>query len=77
MDGLTTAFVCSVPVTPGVPVVIKVTVADASNAIYDSAVALLDGGIWSERSTVGGVGMSRKPRPRDMPTYDRPSRPGC
>jgi hypothetical protein len=48
MDGLTTPLVCSVPVTPGEHVVIKVAVADASDSIYDSAVALLDGGIWSE-----------------------------
>lgn len=48
MDGLTTPLVCSVPVTPGVPVTIKIAVADASDDIYDSAVAILDGGIWSE-----------------------------
>ena len=48
MDGLTTPLVCSVPVTPGEPVVIKVAVADASDGIFDSAVGLLDGGIWSE-----------------------------
>lgn len=48
MDGLTTPLVCSVPVTPGEPVVIKIAVADASDAVYDSAVALLDGGIRSE-----------------------------
>jgi Fibronectin type III domain len=48
MDGLTTPLTCSVPVTPGEPVAIKIVVADATDAIYDSAVALLDGGIWSE-----------------------------
>jgi hypothetical protein len=47
MDGITTPFTCSVPVTPGQPVTIKIAVADASDGIYDSAVALLDGGIWS------------------------------
>jgi hypothetical protein len=48
MDGLTTPLTCSVPVTPGEPVTIRIAVADASDEIYDSAVALLDGGIWSE-----------------------------
>jgi hypothetical protein len=47
-DGLTKPLVCSVPVTPGVPVQVKIAVADASDAIYDSAVALVDKGIWSE-----------------------------
>lgn len=48
MDGLTTPLTCSVLVTPGEPVTIKIAVADASDHIYDSAVALVDGGIWSE-----------------------------
>lgn len=48
MDGLTTPLTCSRPVTPGEPVTIKIAVADASDSVYDSAVALLDGGIWSE-----------------------------
>lgn len=48
MDGLTTPLTCSRAVTPGVPVTIKIVVADTSDAVYDSAVALLDGGIWSE-----------------------------
>lgn len=48
MDGLTKPLTCSVPVTPGEPVTIKIAVSDASDSIYDSAVALLDGGIWSE-----------------------------
>lgn len=47
-DGLTKPLTCSVPVTPGVPVTVKIAVADASDAIYDSGVALLDQGIWSE-----------------------------
>jgi hypothetical protein len=48
MDGLTTPLTCSVPVTPGEPVTIRIAVADASDRVFDSAVALLDGGIWSE-----------------------------
>jgi hypothetical protein len=48
MDGLTTPLTCTVPVTPGQPVTIRIAVADASDAVWDSAVALLDGGIWSE-----------------------------
>jgi hypothetical protein len=48
MDGLTVPLTCSVPVTPGEPVTVKIAVADASDQIYDSAVALLDGGIWPE-----------------------------
>lgn len=48
MDGLTVPLDCSVPVKIGQPVTVKITVADASDAIYDSAVALLDKGIWSE-----------------------------
>ena len=47
MDGLTTPLTCSVPVTPGEPVTVTIAVADTSDRIYDSAVALLDGGIWS------------------------------
>ncbi|BEL04337.1 hypothetical protein Q0Z83_025280 [Actinoplanes sichuanensis] len=46
-DGLTTPLVCSVPVTPGVPTTVEIAVADAGDGIYDSAVALLDKGIWS------------------------------
>lgn len=48
MDGLTTPLECKAPVTIGKPVTVKVTVADASDGIYDSAVALLDQGIWSD-----------------------------
>lgn len=48
MDGLTKPLTCSVPVEPGVPVTIRIAVADASDDAYDSAIALLDGGIWSE-----------------------------
>ena len=47
-DGLTKPLTCSVPVTPGVPVNVRITIADASDHIYDSAVALLEKGIWSE-----------------------------
>ena len=48
MDSLTTPLTCSVPVTPGEPVTVTMAVADTSDRIYDSAVALLDGGIWSD-----------------------------
>lgn len=48
MDGRTTPLTCNMSVTPGEPITIKVAVADASDHIYDSAVALVDGGIWSE-----------------------------
>ena len=48
MDGLTVPLECSVPVTPGVPVKVSIKVADSSDHIYDSAVALLDQGIWSD-----------------------------
>lgn len=47
-DGLTKPLTCSVPVTPGVPVKVRIAIADASDHIYDSAIALLDKGIWSE-----------------------------
>ena len=42
------SLTCSVPVTPGEPVTVTIAVADTSDRIYDSAVALLDGGIWSD-----------------------------
>ncbi|MDX8142031.1 choice-of-anchor L domain-containing protein [Lentzea sp. BCCO 10_0061] len=48
MDGLTTPLTCSVPVTPGQPVTVRISVADTSDHILDSAVALLDGGIWTD-----------------------------
>lgn len=48
MDGLTVPLECRVPVTPGQQVTVKIAVADASDGIYDSAVALLDGGIYAE-----------------------------
>lgn len=48
MDGLTVPLACTVPVTPGQPVTIKIAVADASDSAYDSAVALIDGGILSD-----------------------------
>lgn len=47
-DGLTVPLQCSVPVTPGVPVDVEIAVADASDDVLDSAVALLDKGIWSD-----------------------------
>jgi hypothetical protein len=48
MDGLTVPLECKVPVQIGQPVTVKIAVADASDRIYDSAVALLDQGIWSD-----------------------------
>lgn len=48
MDGLTVPLECKVPVQIGQPVTVKITVADTSDRIYDSAVALLDQGIWSD-----------------------------
>ena len=48
MDGLTTPLTCSVPVTPGQPVTVTIAVADSSDQVYDSAVALVDGGIWTD-----------------------------
>ena len=48
MDGLTTPLTCSVPVTPGEQVTVSIAVADVADDQYDSAVALVDGGIWSD-----------------------------
>lgn len=48
MNGLTVPLTCSVPVTPGQQVTVRIAVADTSDGIYDSAVALLDGGIWTD-----------------------------
>lgn len=48
MNGLTVPLTCSVPVTPGQSVVVRIAVADTSDSIYDSAVALVDGGIWTD-----------------------------
>ncbi len=48
MDGLTVPLECKVPVQIGKPVTVKITVADTSDRIFDSAVALLDQGIWAD-----------------------------
>jgi hypothetical protein len=48
MDGLTVPLEWRVPVAPGEQVTVRIAVADASDSIYDSAVALLDGGMYSE-----------------------------
>lgn len=48
MNGLTKPLTCTTPVTPGEPVSVKIAIADASDGVLDSAVVLLDGGIWSE-----------------------------
>ena len=47
MNGLTVPLTCTVPVTPGVPVEVLIGVADSSDGVLDSAVALVDGGISS------------------------------
>src|SRR5438270_890492 len=39
---------CTVPVTPGQQVTVQIAVADTSDHVYDSAVAALDGGIWTD-----------------------------
>lgn len=48
MDGLTVPLTCSAPVTPGKPAVVEISLADGGDGVLDSAVALLDKGIWSE-----------------------------
>jgi hypothetical protein len=48
MDGLTKPLTCTVKVSPGVPVTVHIAVADTSDGVYDSAVALVDGGIWTD-----------------------------
>jgi len=48
MNGLTVPLTCSVPVTPGQQITVRIAVADTSDGIYDSAVALVDGGIWTD-----------------------------
>lgn len=48
MDGLTVPLTCSVPVTPGEATTVEIAVADSGDAALDSAVALLDQGIWSD-----------------------------
>jgi hypothetical protein len=48
MDGLTVPLTCVQAVTPGAEVELKIAVADTSDGIYDSAVALVSGGISSQ-----------------------------
>jgi hypothetical protein len=48
MNGLTVPLQCDVPITPGQKVTVKIAVADASDGVLDSAVALLDQGIWAD-----------------------------
>jgi hypothetical protein len=48
MDGVTVPLSCDVPVTPGHDVTIEIAVADAGDGVYDSAVGMLDKGIWSD-----------------------------
>jgi hypothetical protein len=33
---------------PGQPVTVQIAVADTADRVYDSTVALVDGGIWTE-----------------------------
>ena len=48
MNDLTVPLECRVPVQPGEQVTVEIAVADAPDRVYDSAIALLDGGIDSE-----------------------------
>ncbi len=48
MDGITTPLECEVAVTPDEPVEVSIMLADGGDGAYDSAVAMLDGGIWSD-----------------------------
>lgn len=48
MDGLTVPLTCNATVTPGQEVTVKIAVADTSDGILDSAVALVDKGIWAD-----------------------------
>lgn len=48
MDGLTVPLTCTRQVTAGKPVTVRIAVADTSDRIFDSAVALVDKGIWSD-----------------------------
>ena len=48
MDGLTKPLTCDVPVTPGQPVTLRIMIADTADHVYDSAVGLVDRGIWSD-----------------------------
>jgi hypothetical protein len=48
MDGLTVPLQCDIQVTPGQEITVEVAVADTSDGVYDSAVGLLDNGIWSD-----------------------------
>ena len=48
MDGVTVPLTCDVPVTPGREVTVEIAVADTGDGVYDSAVGMLDRGIWSD-----------------------------
>lgn len=48
MDGMTVPLECTVAVQVGQPVTVKFVVADASDQWLDSAVAILDRGIWAD-----------------------------
>ena len=48
LDGLTVPLTCDRAVTPGVPVQVEIVVADAGDGVLDSAVALVNRGIWSD-----------------------------
>lgn len=48
MDGLTVPLECVANVTPGSTVNVSIAVADVGDGILDSAVGLLDRGIWSD-----------------------------
>lgn len=46
-DGFTVPLTCSVATTPGTPLEVKVGVADTSDGIFDTAIALLNDGVSS------------------------------
>jgi hypothetical protein len=48
MDGVTTPLQCDVAVTPGKEVTVEIVIADTGDGVYDSAVGMLDEGIWSD-----------------------------
>lgn len=48
MDGLTVPLTCSVPVVPGSEVDVRISVADNGDGILDSAIGIVDRGIYSD-----------------------------
>ncbi len=48
MDGLTVPLSCDIAVTPGEEVEVSIAIADTSDGVWDSAVALVNGGIYAD-----------------------------